>query len=273
MGKSKYDGLGQYLSGSQEQVETLSYDEIEQILGDKLPQSAYKLRQWWENTNERHSQANSWLNAGWKVSSVELERSITFKKVRKKRLSTPVAEEEIKELQAGDIVYLSGEVYTARDRAHHRIIEYESTDAETEVPIEKGAILYHCGPLMKKSNGEWEIIAAGPTTSSRMEATTPEVIEKLQIRGIIGKGGMGTATRAALQKYGCVYFAMTGGAAVLAAARIKAVKAVYWADLGMAEAVWHLQVEDFGPLVVSMDASGKSLYEAITEEAQKNVLQ
>jgi len=191
--------------------------------------------------------------------------------VLKKKLSTPVEEEEIKDLQAGDIVYLSGDVYTARDKAHQRIIEYKLKDAETEIPIEKGAMLYHCGPLMRKSDGGWEIIAAGPTTSSRMEATTPEIIEMLRIRGIIGKGGMGIGTRAAMQKYGCVYFAMTGGAAVLAAVRIKAVKAVYWTDLGMAEAVWHLLVEDFGPLVVSIDASGNSLYVKITEEAQRNI--
>ena len=187
----------------------------------------------------------------------------------KKRLPTPIREEEIKRLQVGDVVYLTGEIYTARDKAHQRIIEYESTDAEAEMPIPKGAVLYHCGPLMrKKSNGNWEIIAAGPTTSSRMDATTPAIIEKLRIRAIIGKGGMGDGTRAALQRYGCVYFAMTGGAAVLAANHIKSVKAVYWEDLGMAEAVWHLIVEDFGPLVVSMDTSGKSLYEEITEKAQ-----
>jgi len=191
--------------------------------------------------------------------------------VLKKKLATPVGEEEMRDLQVGDIVYLSGDVYTARDKAHQRIIEYSSTDTETGIPIKKGAVIYHCGPLMKKSNGAWEIIAAGPTTSSRMDATTPEIIEKLQLRGIIGKGGMGAGTRAALQKYGCVYFAMTGGAAVLAAARIKAVKAVHWEDLGMAEAVWHLIVTDFGPLVVSIDASGNSLYEKITEEAQRNV--
>ena len=189
----------------------------------------------------------------------------------KKRISTPVEKEEIKKLRVGDIVYLSGDVYTARDRAHQRIIEYSGTNAEAEIPIPKGAVLYHCGPLMKKSNGDWEIIAAGPTTSSRMESTTPEIIEKLEIRGIIGKGGMGSATRAALQKYTCVYLAMTGGAAVLAAAHINRVKAVYWTDLGLAEAVWHLQVEDFGPLVVSMDAHGKSLYEEIAREAQRNV--
>lgn len=190
----------------------------------------------------------------------------------KKRLFTPLKEEEIKELQVGDIVYLSGDVYTARDKAHNRIIEYTIKDAEEEIPIEKGAVLYHCGPLMRKNNEIWEIIAAGPTTSSRMEATTPQVIETLRIRGIIGKGGMGISTREALQKYGCVYFAIPGGAAVLAATRIKAIKAVYWADLGMAEAVWHLLIEDFGPLVLGIDAHGNSLYEEINEEAKRKVL-
>jgi fumarate hydratase subunit beta len=189
--------------------------------------------------------------------------------VLKKKLATPLREEEIKALQVGDIIYLNGNVYTARDKAHQRILEYYGTDAETEIPIGNGAVLYHCGPLMRKSNEDWKIIAAGPTTSSRMEATTPAIIEKLRIRGIIGKGGMGSGTRAALQRYGCVYFAMTGGAAVLAATHIKAIKAVYWTDLGLAEAVWHFQVDDFGPLVVGMDVHGKSLYEEITEKAKR----
>lgn len=187
----------------------------------------------------------------------------------KKKLFTPFEEGEIKELKLGDVVHLTGEVYTARDRAHHRIIEYEREGKE--IPIEKGAVIYHCGPLMRMREGDWEIIAAGPTTSARMEATTPEVIEKLGIRAIIGKGGMGFSTREAMRKYCSVYLAMPGGAAVLAATRIKAVKAVYWEDLGMAEAVWHLLVDDFGPLVVSMDASGNSLYEEIEEEAKRKV--
>ena len=190
----------------------------------------------------------------------------------KKKLITPVREEEIKELRVGDIVYLSGDVYTARDKAHQRIIENSGTDPETSIPIPMDAVVYHCGPLVRmKSTGDWEIIAAGPTTSSRMDAITPKVIERLRIRGIIGKGGMGIGTRDALQRYSCVYFAITGGAAVLAAAHIKAVEAVYWEDLGPAEAVWHFRVDDFGPLVVSMDAHGKSLYEEIIAAAEKTL--
>jgi len=190
----------------------------------------------------------------------------------KKKLCTPLEEREIKELHLGDVVYLSGEVYTARDKAHRRIAEYESRGKEKEIPIKKSSVIYHCGPLVQTSKDKgWEIIAAGPTTSGRMDEAAPYIIEKLGIRAIIGKGGMGILTREAMRKYGCVYFSMTGGAAVFAAARIKAVKAVYWKDLGIAEAVWHLLVEDFGPLIVSIDTSGNSLYNEIEKEARKTV--
>jgi fumarate hydratase subunit beta len=104
-----------------------------------------------------------------------------------------------------------------------------------------------------------------------MDLMTPSLIEQLQIRGIIGKGGMGDMTRAAMQRHGCVYLAMTGGAAVLASARIKAVTAVYWTELGMAEAVWQLEVVDFGPLVVGIDAQGASLYARVTAEARRQL--
>ena len=189
----------------------------------------------------------------------------------KKRLVTPLKEEEILDLRLGDIVYLKGDVYTARDKAHQRIIDYLSTGAETEIPIEKGAVLFHCGPLVRKNIENWKIIAAGPTTSSRMEGMTTAVLEKLRVRAIIGKGGMGSATREAMRRYRCVYLALTGGAAVLAATGIQEIKAVYWADLGMAEAVWHLLVENFGPLVLSIDARGRSLYEDINEDAERKV--
>jgi len=97
-----------------------------------------------------------------------------------------------------------------RDKAHQRILDY--LRAGKPIPIERGAVIYHCGPLVRNH----EVIAAGPTTSARMEPATPELIEALQIRAIIGKGGMGIATRNAMHAHGCVYLAMTGGAAVLA---------------------------------------------------------
>ena len=177
----------------------------------------------------------------------------------KRKLHTPLDETAIKELELRDIVYLSGELYTMRDRAHQRILDYRRAGKAIPIPIEQGAVIYHCGPLVRNH----EVIAAGPTTSARMETATPELIEALQIRAIIGKGGMGTATRNAMCAHGCVYLAMTGGAAVLAATRIKNIISVYWTDLGMAEAVWHMHVDEFGPLVVGIDARGDSLYEEL----------
>ncbi|MCW3137283.1 MAG: FumA C-terminus/TtdB family hydratase beta subunit [Methanophagales archaeon] len=177
----------------------------------------------------------------------------------KRKLHTPLDETAIKELELRDIVYLSGELYTMRDRAHQRILDYRRAGKAIPIPIERGAVIYHCGPLVRNH----EVIAAGPTTSARMETATPELIEALQIRAIIGKGGMGTGTRDAMCAHGCVYLAMTGGAAVLAATRIKNIISVYWTDLGMAEAVWHMHVDEFGPLVVGIDARGDSLYDEL----------
>lgn len=187
------------------------------------------------------------------------------------QLTTPVSEEAIRALQVGEVVYLTGELFTARDRAHQRLLDYLTADRESELPLPRGAILYHCGPVVRRRNGSWEVLAAGPTTSARMDLMTPALIAQRQIRGIIGKGGMGDATRAAMQRHGCVYLAMTGGAAVLAAARMRAVHGVQWLDLGMAEAVWHLQVEEFGPLVVGIDARGASLYDRVTAEARRQL--
>jgi len=189
----------------------------------------------------------------------------------KKTIHTPLEEADITALNLGDIVHLSGDVYTARDQAHHRILDYTYTGKK--LPIKTGAVIYHCGPLVRtQEEDNWQILAAGPTTSARMNAATPAVIKQLRIRAIIGKGGMDAQTRTAMRDYGCVYLAITGGAAVLAATGIKAVKAVYWDDLGMTEAVWHFLVEDFGPLVVSIDANGNSLYERINAAAKRNVL-
>ncbi|MFZ2070841.1 MAG: FumA C-terminus/TtdB family hydratase beta subunit [Halobacteriota archaeon] len=187
--------------------------------------------------------------------------------MHKKYLHTPLEKGEITALNLGDLVYLSGDVYTARDRAHQRILDYASKGKE--IPVKNCAVIYHCGPLVRlREDGEWEIIAAGPTTSARMNEATPKVLEKLRIRAIIGKGGMDASTRAAMRDYGCVYLAMTGGAAVLAATRIERVENVHWTDLGMAEAVWHLRVAEFGPLVVGIDARGNSLYVRIHEAAK-----
>ena len=173
-------------------------------------------------------------------------------------LTIPIAKKEIQKLHIGDIVYITGEVFTARDEAHQRLLKYPSDT----LPFAIDSIgLYHCGPLMKKSKEGWEVIAAGPTTSSRMEFFEAELLKKFSsINIIIGKGGMGGQTVEALKDRG-VYVAYTGGAAALAADQITAVKQVYWLEeLGMAEAVWIFQVDHFGPLVVGIDAHGQTLF-------------
>lgn len=174
-------------------------------------------------------------------------------------LQLPVEKEEIKKLRKGDILYVTGEIFTGRDEAHHKMLNLDKDELSFD-PSEMA--LFHCGPLVKKDkNGNWQAISAGPTTSSRMEIFEDKFIEKYHVPIIIGKGGMGKKTLNALEKHTCVYTAYTGGAGALAADRIQEVSSVYWFDeLGMPEAVWIFKVEEFGPLVVAMDSHGDIVY-------------
>lgn len=180
-------------------------------------------------------------------------------------LTTPLNQDEIMELTAGDIVYLSGTVYTARDEAHLQILEL--TDEGKPLPFDlEGAAIYHCGPLMQQEGaGVWRVVAAGPTTSARMTDMTPDLLDKYNVRVIIGKGGMKDI--APELKDRCVYLAYTGGCAALAVDMIKDVKGVHWLDLGMPEAVWVLEVEEFGPLIVGVDALGTDLFGEVMDRA------
>lgn len=173
-------------------------------------------------------------------------------------LKIPLSKEDIKKLQVGDILYISGSVFTARDEAHKIMLETEIN----KIPFKpKYMALFHCGPLMKQEQGKWRVVSAGPTTSSRMEIFEDKFISKFGTNLIIGKGGMGKKTLESLKKYHGIYTSYTGGAGALAAERIYEVDGVYWLDeLGMPEAVWVFKVKDFGPLVVSMDSHGKSIY-------------
>ncbi len=172
-------------------------------------------------------------------------------------LKTPLKVEDILKLKVGDTVYVTGEIFTARDEAHARALEFMEEGKELPFSFE-GAVVYHCGPLVKR-NGEWKVVSAGPTTSARMNPFTPKILEKVNCMAIIGKGGMsGDVVEAMRGK--AVYLAFTGGAGALAAQRIKRVKDVIWEDLGMPEAVWIFEVEKFGPCIVAIDAHGRSLY-------------
>ena len=188
------------------------------------------------------------------------------------RLQTPVSEEDIRKLRVNDTVYITGTIVTARDAAHKRALELQHKGKKLPINL-KGLAVFHCGPIAKKENANWKIVAAGPTTSARMNMFEDEFIEKFKVRIIVGKGGMDKKTADAMKKYGAIYGAFTGGAAVLAAKAIKHVKSLEWSDLGMPEAMWVLEVEDFGPLTVAIDAHGNNLFEDIqtrvNQEKQK----
>lgn len=189
--------------------------------------------------------------------------------VNEYHLRTPLKDEDIKKLKVEDIVYISGTLVTARDEAHEMALE--TLGKGQSLPIDmKGLALYHCGPVAKKVNNTWRIIAAGPTTSMRMEGVEAEFIEKTGVKMIIGKGGMGEKTAESLKKNNAVYAVFTGGAGALAAERIKAVKEVYWLEeLGIPEALWVFEVEEFGPLIITMDSYGNNYYKVRMDEIKE----
>ncbi len=185
------------------------------------------------------------------------------------KLKTPISEENVRKLKVNDVIYITGTMFTARDSAHKRALEYYKQGKK--MPINPhGLAVFHCGPIVKKENDKWTIVAAGPTTSTRMDLFEDEFIKNYKVRVVIGKGGMGKKTTDAMKKYGAVYGAFTGGAAVLAAKAIKNVKTVEWFDLGMPEALWILEVEDFGPLAVAIDSHGNNLFEDVRKKVEEN---
>jgi fumarate hydratase subunit beta len=173
-------------------------------------------------------------------------------------LTLPVPSPMIKKIHVGDIIYITGNIFTARDEAHKMMLQKE----KKSLPFNPSEMaLYHCGPLMKKVQNKWQVVSAGPTTSGRMELFEDKFIEKFNVNIIIGKGGMGERTKDALQRYTAIYVAYSGGAGALAAECIEETTAVYWLEeFGMPEAVWIFTVKEFGPLIVAMDSYGKTLY-------------
>ncbi len=184
--------------------------------------------------------------------------------------TTPLKEESIKKLGIGDLVYLTGTIYSARDGAHKRFLEYTKKGKKSPINLHN-AVIFHTGPIVRNKNGEWKIIAAGPTTSSRLNKITPSFLANYSVRMIIGKGGMSDDVTFSMRKYGVVYCHFTGGAAVLAAQNIKRVVGVEWLDLGIPEAVWIFEVENFGPLTVTIDSKGNSMYKELREKIKANM--
>lgn len=183
------------------------------------------------------------------------------------KIHTPISESVIRSLRVGDEVLLSGRVVLSRDMGHKYMVEQKP---EWLRPLLEEAVIYHCGPVVKRAeDGTWSFVSSGPTTSMREEPYQAAVLETYHVRGIIGKGGMGSKTSEGLRKVGACYFHATGGAGALLASCVKRVEDVKMLEeFGSPEAFWIVQVEDF-PLVVTMDSYGASLHQQVQEASEE----
>ncbi|KZX12742.1 L(+)-tartrate dehydratase subunit beta [Methanobrevibacter curvatus] len=174
-------------------------------------------------------------------------------------LNSPIDDDILSKLKIGDIVYINGKIITARDQAHKKIIEEGS-------PIDlNGIAIFHAGPIIKVIDknktdlNNYEMVAIGPTTSMRMNPYESDVLD-MGAKIIIGKGGMDEKTVEALKRNKAVYLVATGGCAALYVSSIKKISGVDWLDLGIPEAIWQLEVNKFGPLIVASDSHGNTLF-------------
>ncbi|HEV8317178.1 MAG TPA: FumA C-terminus/TtdB family hydratase beta subunit [Vicinamibacterales bacterium] len=179
-------------------------------------------------------------------------------------LQTPLSDEQIRSLKVGDVVLISGRVFTGRDAVHAHLMKHDP-------PVDlNGAVLYHCGPVVAKEGSGWRVTAAGPTTSIREEPYQADIIGRYGVRAVIGKGGMGAKTLAALERHGAVYLNAIGGAAQFYARTVERVDGVSLMEFGTPEAMWHLAVKDF-PAIVTMDAHGNSLHKDVEQASAKEL--
>ena len=192
-------------------------------------------------------------------------------------LTVPISDDEIRALHVGDTVFLNGIIVLGRDAAHKFMVEnfirnpVPAAEAELYADLKRllaGGVIYHCGPVVKKhEDGSYSFVAAGPTTSIREEVYEPEVIEHFNLKGVIGKGGMGPNTLKACQEQPAVYFHAIGGAASLIAQSVKEVVTVHKLEFGVPEAMWVIRAEDF-PVVVTMDSHGQSIHDQVEARSE-----
>jgi fumarate hydratase subunit beta len=195
-------------------------------------------------------------------------------------LTIPISDEDIRALHVGDTVFLNGIIVLGRDAAHKFMVETfirhptPPEEAELYGELKKlldGGVIYHCGPVVKKhEDGSYSFVAAGPTTSIREEVYEPEVIEHFNLKGVIGKGGMGPNTLKACQSQPAVYFHAIGGAASLIAQSVKEVVTAHKLEFGVPEAMWVIRVEDF-PVVVTMDSHGQSIHDQVEARSKEKL--
>ncbi len=179
-------------------------------------------------------------------------------------LQTPLTEEAVRQLKAGDMVLLSGTVFTGRDEVHKYL--HKGGDLE----VIRNGVIYHCGPVVLEEESGYRVMAAGPTTSIREEPYQAEVIKRFGIKAVIGKGGMGPKTLQACAEQGCVYLHAIGGAAQIYARCVTGVPAVYLKQFGSPEAVWVMEVKEF-PAVVTMDSHGRSLHQEVADASKSHL--
>ena len=204
----------------------------------------------------------SWLYRDPAVPTIPMMDQAGFRRTgREVVLTPPIDEATIRALKVGDVVLITGPAYTGRDAVHHHLMQHAP-------PVDlNGAVLYHCGPVVvKEPDGSWRITAAGPTTSIREEPYQGDIIGKYGVRAVMGKGGMGAKTLAALKTHGAVYLNAVGGAAQFYARCIERVDGVSLLEFGTPEAMWHLQLQAF-PAIVTMDAHGNSLHRDLEAES------
>ncbi len=207
----------------------------------------------------RTGDIKEWLYRNPAIPMAAMADQAGFRRTgREVRLQTPLTEDQVRALQVGDVVLVSGRVNTGRDAVHAHLMKHEP-------PIDlNGSVLYHCGPVVVKEGSGWKVTAAGPTTSIREEPYQADIITRYGVRAVIGKGGMGAKTLAALEEAGAVYLNAIGGAAQFYARTIDRVDGVSLLEFGTPEAMWHLQVTDF-PAIVTMDARGHSLHKDVED--------
>jgi fumarate hydratase class I len=183
---------------------------------------------------------------------------------REVNLQAPLTDAQVRSLKVGDVVMISGRMFTGRDAVHAYLMKHDP-------PVDlRGSVLYHCGPVAVKEGDGWRINAAGPTTSIREEPYQGEIIKRYGVRAVIGKGGMGEKTLAALKEHGAVYLNAIGGAAQFYARTIEKIDGVSLLELGTPEAMWHLTVKDF-PAIVTMDAHGNSLHKDVEQTSGEHL--
>lgn len=185
-----------------------------------------------------------------------------------KILNIPLSEQDVRDLRVGDVVYLKGRIFTSRDMGHFTVKKL--LDEGKPLPVDfGGAAIFHAGPVVRKrEDGGYDLVVIGPTTSIRMEPYH-KMVADLKIRAIIGKGGLAEGSLKQFEESGQVYLQAAPGCAVVLAEGVRRIENVFFLELGVPEALWVLDAEKFGPLVVGMDAHGKSVYADIRKEADQ----